>query len=95
MLYMMEWSIKDGCAEKAVNKFLSTGAPLPEGAILLGRYHAPGSGNGWLIVETDQVTTVYEHASEWGELLSWKVTPVITDDEAGLTSAKVWTTKEN
>ena len=21
MLYMMEWKIKDGCAEKAVNKF--------------------------------------------------------------------------
>ena len=87
---MMEWSIKDGCCEKAVSKFLSTGAPMPEGSTLLGRYHAPGSVNGWLVVETEDPTKVYFHASEWSELLNWKTTPVLTDEQAGATSASVW-----
>lgn len=90
MLYVMEWKIKDGCMEKAVGQFISTGAPMPEGSTLLGRYHAPGSVNGWLIVETDDPTTLYHHASEWGELLSWNTTPVLSDEQAGVTASKVW-----
>ena len=90
MLFIMEWKIKDGCMEKAVNKFLSTGAPMPEGSTLLGRYHAPGSVNGWLIVETEDPTKVYYHASEWGELLHWNTTPVLTDDQAGMTCQTIW-----
>ncbi len=90
MLFVMEWKIKDGCQEKAVNKFLDTGAPMPENSTLLGRYHAPGSGKGWLIVETDNLSTLYEHATEWGELLVWNTTPVLNDSEAGLTCTKVW-----
>ena len=87
---MMEWSIKTGFAEKAVNKFLSTGAPLPEGSKQVGRYHAPGSCNGWLLVETDNPVTVYTHASEWAEFLNWKTTPVLTDEQAGAGSKKAW-----
>ncbi len=86
----MEWKIKDGCQEKAVEKFLSTGAPMPENCELVGRFHAPGSGRGWLVAKTEDVKTVYEHASEWGELLVWETTPVLTDADAGLTSSKVW-----
>ena len=86
----MEWKIKEGCHEKAVNKFLSTGAPMPEKCKLIGRYHAPGSGNGWLIAETDDVKTIYQHASEWNELLSWTTTPVQTDEEAGMVCKEVW-----
>ena len=90
MLYLMEWTIKDGCVEKAVNKFLETGAPMPENSKLLGRYHTPGSGKGWLVVETEDVCTVYEHASEWGELLNWNTYPVLSDEQAGNTCSKVW-----
>ena len=47
----MEWKeMMD--AEDGVKKFLSTHAPLPEGAIQVFRYHAPGSQQGWLVIET-------------------------------------------
>lgn len=82
--------MKDGCVEKAVHKFLSTGAPMPEGMTQVARYHAPGSGNGWLVVETDDPTKLYIHATEWGELLTWKTTPVLEDKEAGVGCASVW-----
>ncbi len=90
MLYLMHWKVKDGCHEKAVNKFLSTGAPMPENCKLVGRYHAPGSGKGWLVADTEDPNTIYEHASEWGEYLIWETSPVFTDENAGMVSGKVW-----
>ena len=87
---MMEWSIKHGCTEKAVSKFLGTRAPMPEGLTQLGRYHAPGSVKGWLIVETDNIATLYAHASEWAEFLDWTTTPVVTDKTAGEMCTVVW-----
>lgn len=90
MLYLMEWSIKDGKHEEAVGKFLDTGAPMPTGCTLVGRYHASGSVNGWLIAETDDPTHIYAHASEWADYLNWKTTPVFSDEQAGVTSASIW-----
>ena len=86
----MHWSIKDNCTELAVKKFLSTGAPMPDNCELVARYHAPGSCQGWLIARTDDIATIYEHASEWGELLNWDTHPVVNDDIAGVTCNKVW-----
>ena len=87
---MMEWKVKDGKMKEAVKKFLSTNAPLPTGATIEGRYHAPGSQQGWLVVRTEDLKLVYEHASEWGELLNWTITPVLPDQDAGAACAKVW-----
>ena len=33
----------------------------------------------------------YEHAAEWGELLEWETTPVLTDDQAGEVASKLFT----
>jgi len=90
MLYLMHWKVKDGCHSQAVNKFLSTGAPMPENSTLVGRFHAPGSGEGWLVADTEDPLTIYEHASEWSEFLTWENTPVFTDEQAGVVSTKVW-----
>ena len=91
-LYCMHWQFKGhpGQLKEGVSKFLSTGAPLPDTDKMIGRWHAPGSQKGWIIVETDSVAGLYEHASEWGDLLTWEVTPVLTDAEAGAICDKVW-----
>ena len=85
----MEWKIKDGCHIEAVNKFLSTGAPMPENCELIGRYHAPGSVNGWILLETDDLSAIYKHAAEWAEFLDWTTTPVLNDEEAGIAASQV------
>ncbi len=88
MKYMMSWTIKPDFYKRAVERFLSTGAPLPEGMTLIGRWHAPGSTCGWLLVE-GTIEAAYGHASEWGDLLEMQVTPVVEDAEAGAIAAKV------
>ena len=82
----MEWKLRTGYVGEAFKKFLSTGAPFP-GVKMHGRYHAPGSVNGWIILETDDVSAVYKHAAEWAEFLEWNTTPVLNDEDAGAAAA--------
>ena len=89
MLYMMEWTIKHAEYNKCHDRFLAGAAPMPDGSTLEGRWHAPGSGNGWLLVETDQPGTLYLHAAEWGDFVTWQITPVFTDEQAAGLSGEV------
>ncbi len=89
MLFLMHWQFKTGYHEKAARKFLETGAPLPA-CKSWKRYHAPGSVQGWILVETDDAGVCYEHAAEWAECLDWTVTPVFTDEQAGPLMGKVY-----
>ena len=61
-----------------------------EGFKVLGRYHAPWSLEGWIVLKTDDPKAIYQHAAEWGEFLNWETTPVFTDEEAGPIVAKVY-----
>ena len=88
MKYMMSWNIKPEHYKSAVARFLSTGAPLPEGMTMIGRWHANGSTNGWLLVE-GTIEAAYEHASEWGDLLDMQISPVVEDEVAGGIAAKL------
>ena len=85
----MHWSFKTGYHEKAARQFLATGAPMPE-CKSWQRFQAPGSVQGWIIVETNDAGVCYEHAAGWAEFLDWDVTPVFTDDQAGPLIAKVY-----
>ena len=86
MFYVMEWKIRTGYVGDAFKKFLETGAPFP-GVTMHGRYHAPGSVNGWIILETDDILAVYRHAAEWAEFLEMKTTPVLNDEQAAEAAA--------
>ena len=89
MTFLMHWSFKTGYHEIAAKKFLATGAPFPE-CKSWKRFHAPGSVEGWILVEADTADACYEHAAEWAECLDWEVTPVLTDDQAGPLMAKAY-----
>ena len=89
MTFLMHWSFKTGYHEIAAKKFLATGAPFPE-CKSWKRWHAPGSVEGWILVEADNADACYEHAAEWAECLDWEVTPVLADEQAGPLIAKAY-----
>ena len=89
MLYVQHWSFKTGYHQKGAEKFLGGGGDYP-GVEMIGRYHAPGSLEGWIVLKTDDPKAIYQHAAEWGEFLNWETTPVFTDEEAGQIVAKVY-----
>ena len=57
---------KTGYHQKGAEKFLAGGGDYP-GVEMIGRYHAPGSLEGWIVLKTDNPKAVYKHAAEWGE----------------------------
>ena len=88
MKFMVTWKISPACYKAAVERFLSTGAPSPKGLKTIGRWHAPGSACGWHLVEGD-ATALAKLEAVWGDLLEIQITPVIEDDEAASSLAKV------
>ena len=89
MLYVQHWSFKTGYHQKGAEKFLGGGGDYP-GVEMIGRYHAPGSLEGWIVLKTEDTKAIYQHAAEWAEFLNWETTPVFTDEEAGPIVAKVY-----
>ena len=86
---MMAWKFRDGANTAPYKRFLKTGAPIP-GVEKFDRYHGcNGSANGWIVATTDDVSAIYQHCAEWNSYLEWTVTPVMTDEQAGGTAAKV------
>ncbi len=90
MKFMVTWNIPTQSYKPAVEAFLRSGAPMPEGLTALGRWHAPGSTYGWLLAETDDPRALAHHMAEWAGLLELKITPVIEDAEAAHAAAKVF-----
>jgi hypothetical protein len=88
MKFMVTWKVAPEDFPKAAERFLSTGSPMPQGVSMIGRWHAPGSTSGFLLVETDDLTALAEHAAEWSDVLAAEVTPVLDDAEAGAAIAK-------
>ena len=62
MTFLMHWSFKTGYHEIAAKKFLATGAPFPE-CKSWKRFHAPGSVEGWILVEADTADAGMEQPS--------------------------------
>lgn len=87
---MISWNIAPGHHKLAGEDFLKSGAPMPAGLTMIGRWHAPGSAYGWVLVETTDPNPLYEHIAQWAELLELQVTPVVEDNEAAQGLAKVY-----
>lgn len=90
MKYMVTWKIPTQSYKEAVEVFLRTGAPMPEGLVSLGRWHVPGSTKGWVLVETDDAVSLAEHMAEWAGMLELDISPVIEDAEAGKAASRVF-----
>ena len=89
MLYVQHWSFKTGYHQKGAEKFLSGGGDYPV-VEMIGRYHAPGSLKGWIVLKTDDPKAIYQDASELGEFLNLETTAVFTDEEAGPIITKIF-----
>jgi Protein of unknown function (DUF3303) len=89
MKYMITWKSSPANYKTAVERFLKTGGPAPEGLKTIGRWHALGSGRGFHLVEGADAALV-EINAEWADLLELDVVPVVEDDVAGAVAMKLF-----
>jgi hypothetical protein len=89
MKFMVTWRTRPGLYKTAIQQFLKTGGNPPKGVQTVGRWHAPGSTQGWHLLEGDDPGLVGQHVAEWAELLDLEVHPVIEDGAAADAVSKV------
>lgn len=90
MKFMVTWSIPPAGYREAVSRFLATGAVPPAGVKSLGRYHAVDISSGFHLVEADDPTTLYEHAAQWGDVLTMRIVPVLEDEALATVLSKLY-----
>ena len=90
MKFMSVWSVYPGKKAEAIAKFLSTGAPTPQGVKILGRWHKGDFTGGFTLTEGDDPKAMYESSAEWSDLLDIHISPVIEDGDAGAVLAKLF-----
>jgi hypothetical protein len=82
MLFIVNWSIHSQNRNRAIERFLKTGAVAPAGVTMLGRWHAVGGMTGFGIAETDDITLIQKWVLQWSDLLTMEVHPALTDEQA-------------
>lgn len=68
---------------QAQHRFKETGAPPPEGVTMLGRWHSAAGCKGFMIAESTDAVAISKWTQEWTDLISFEITPVLTDEEVG------------
>ncbi len=82
MQFAMTWKIRPGNTRVAVERFLNTGSPLPEGVTTIGRWHRTDLQSGVHILETGNPTALAKYAAQWTDLLELETFAVVEDAEA-------------
>jgi len=90
MKYLVQWHISDPARMRATaERFLKTGATLPDGATQIGRWFGL-NGSGCSVIEAADPRPVFELITEWQEFLDIEASPVLEDEEFGAIVAKLY-----
>ena len=82
MKFVIAWTIRPGCTQEAVERFLTTGDPLPEGVKTLGRWHRTNLQSGIHLVESNNSPALAQYAAQWTDVLQLETYAVVEDGEA-------------
>ncbi len=87
--YMVSFAATHNNRNEVLKRFTSgAGLELPDGASLVGRFIEIGGVGGWVVVETNDPTIIGDWVLGWNDLMDVRVTPVMSDEEAGPIFAK-------
>lgn len=81
MLMHVRYEYRPSDRDVVHDRFKETGAPPPSGVRMLGRWHSTEGNRGFLVAETDDAGAVATWLHDWTDLLSFEVTPVLTDEQ--------------
>ena len=90
MKFLSVYKFKSGAVGDAARKFLESGAPAPEGATLLGRWHNADLSGGFSLIETDDPKASYDLAVQWADIIDIQSHAVLEDADIGPILAKYY-----
>ena len=81
MTFHITYEISPERRNGAQKRFKETGAPPPAGVTMIGRWHCAQGLKGFMVVESTDATAIAKFAQDWSDLLSFEITPVVSDEE--------------
>ena len=82
MRFVITYRFTTETRDAAQKRFLEGGGGPPDGgATMLQRWHAVGGHSGFVIAESDSVVSVGKWMQEWTDLLTFDITPIMSDEE--------------
>lgn len=79
MLIHASYVYATGDRDAVHRRFKETGGAPPPGVEMIGRWHGAEGNCGFFLAETDDVGALARWLQDWTDLLSFEVTPVLTD----------------
>lgn len=83
MLFHGKYEYSPANRDAVHRRFLETGAPAPDGVVMIGRWHSAEGNRGFFVAEAEDATHVAKWLQEWSDLLSFRVDPVLDDESFG------------
>jgi hypothetical protein len=82
MKFMVTFDLQPDAAKRAegIARFRKLGAEAPAGAKLVGRLTRTDLSGGFVLLETDDPTSLAEFAYTWSDLMHLSIAPVLEDD---------------
>ena len=81
MLFHITYELSLEHRNAAQERFKETGALPPAEVTLIGRWHSVSGHVGFTVVEASELQPVAEWLQDWANLLTFEVTPVLTDEQ--------------
>ncbi|MDA0321738.1 MAG: DUF3303 family protein [Verrucomicrobia bacterium] len=81
MLFHISYEFPPEERDDAQARFKATGAPAPDGVTMIGRWHSAAGHLGFTVAESESVVAIGKWMQEWTDLLTFEITPVLTDEE--------------
>jgi len=82
MQFVINWTIRPGNSQEAVERFLGTGDPLPAGVKTIGRWHRIDLQSGVHVVESNDARALAQYSAQWADLLDLESYAVVEDADA-------------
>lgn len=81
MIFHIAFEYTPAQRDKVHERFKQTGAPPLGGVAMTGRWHGVDGNRGFLIAESSDAEAIARWLQEWTGLITFEVTPVLTDGE--------------
>lgn len=81
MLFVITYSFPPEARNTAQDRFRKTGGFPGEGVKMLGRWHAVGGNNGFVLAETSDSVALGKWLQDWTDVLDFDVVPVNDDEQ--------------
>ena len=81
MLFMIVFEYSPENRQETVARFMDTGAPPPDGVVMIGRWHDAAMGRGYTLADAPDAQSVAMWCHRWADLITMEIVPVIHDEQ--------------